>query len=259
VHLQSTCTIPSLFTDTATLPQGYLCCFPCARTHRGLAVPPPFPRYDQPLSSFTALLFRGFLVNTSYSMSPSRLDFQTMMLNSPFGADGMRFRPKEFYGWAIPVVMNNTYNFFVNSTFEWTLGTFRLSEPTWVTPNEWLMLSTNFTSYRYQVRGCLPASCSRICFVGRFPVLIDITDNLFLCMLVVPISWYTPLSGCPLDCVLCVRPTSTGPSTTARWCLGCGVACPHLVTPLARVPWATWTLLTALATTPGHLSSTGEA
>jgi hypothetical protein len=94
-------------------------------------------------------------------MSPSRLDYQTMMLHSPFGVDGMKFRPKEFYGWAIPVVMNNTYNFFVNSTFEWTSGSFRLSEPSWVTPSEWVLLSTNFSSYRYQVRcGCLlPCRC----------------------------------------------------------------------------------------------------
>jgi hypothetical protein len=90
-------------------------------------------------------------VDCRYFVNPSRLDFQALMLNSPFGADAMPFRPKEFYGWAVPVVANNTYNFFFNSSFEWTSATFRYSEPSWVTPSEWLMLSTNYSSYRYQV------------------------------------------------------------------------------------------------------------
>lgn len=87
-------------------------------------------------------------------MGPSRLDFQAMMFNSPYGVDSMPFRPKEFYGWAVPIVANNTYNFFFNSSFEWTSATFRYSEPSWVSPDEWIMLSTNYTSYRYQVRVC---------------------------------------------------------------------------------------------------------
>ncbi len=64
----------------------------------------------------------------------------------------MPFRTKETYGWVLPVVANSTYTFWFNSSFNWLTATFRYSELPWVTPNEFLMLSTNFSTYRYQYR-----------------------------------------------------------------------------------------------------------
>ncbi len=81
-------------------------------------------------------------------VEPRELDFKLLVLNSTAGVDSMRFRVKEFYGWALPLVAERNYQFWFNSLVDWRNARVRYSEPVYVGGSEWVGLGTNFTDFR---------------------------------------------------------------------------------------------------------------
>ena len=50
---------------------------------------------------------------------------QYMILDSAAGTDAMAFRPKEFYGWALPIVAQKSYQMRFRSLVDWQTMTIR--------------------------------------------------------------------------------------------------------------------------------------
>ena len=75
---------------------------------------------------------------------------QRIYLDSAVGSDSIPFRPLEFYGWAVPVVSNQKYQFRFGSGIDWTTATIRYSEPQYIDDSEWLYLYSNYSTYKYQ-------------------------------------------------------------------------------------------------------------
>ena len=84
------------------------------------------------------------------SVSPKELDYQPLKLTGDYGNANVGFRVKENYGWVAPVVTHHTYKAAFLSQVDFQLMRIRYSEPEYIEPGEWMHLSFNYTSSRYQ-------------------------------------------------------------------------------------------------------------
>jgi hypothetical protein len=83
---------------------------------------------------------------------PRELDFQTLNVSSTAGFDDVTFRPKEFYGWAAPVVNRRWYGVRFKSAVDWRTLRLRYSEPEYIVPGEWTGTTWSWIDYRHRIR-----------------------------------------------------------------------------------------------------------
>eukprot|EP00048_Salpingoeca_helianthica_P015090 m.224971 g.224971 ORF g.224971 m.224971 type:complete len:4030 (+) comp16594_c0_seq1:296-12385(+) len=83
------------------------------------------------------------------AVDPRELDFQVIRLTSGAGSGTVRFRPKESYGWVIPIVNGHEYKTSFVSLVDWERMRIRYSEPEYVIRGEWTTLSYSYIDYRY--------------------------------------------------------------------------------------------------------------
>jgi hypothetical protein len=85
-------------------------------------------------------------------VEPKQLDFRPMHIaqsDAPEYNDTQGFRPKEFYGWAIPLVTDRAYDLGIVSLVDLRQLRIRYSEPEYITEAEHVQLTFNYTDYRY--------------------------------------------------------------------------------------------------------------
>ena len=100
------------------------------------------------------------------NVAPSaQLAFKNINVSSPVGSDVVQFRPKDFYGWSWPAVVNKaelpsssgpkdySLGFMTSPTLvDWLTLNLRYSEPDYVTPGEWTRLTFSWLNDRYRNR-----------------------------------------------------------------------------------------------------------
>ena len=82
------------------------------------------------------------------SATPRDLDFTLMNLKSSGGNATVAFRPKEIYGWTMPVVIGRKYNMSMVSAVDWQTLRLRYSEVPYVDNTEWLQLAMPYYDTR---------------------------------------------------------------------------------------------------------------
>ena len=100
------------------------------------------------------------------SVAPSTLNWLNLNVSSAAGTGAVPFRPKEVYGWAVPLVTNKAgvatgglsdkaYSLgFMQSPWldDWETLSLRYSEPDYVTPGEWTRLTFSHIDQRFRNR-----------------------------------------------------------------------------------------------------------
>jgi hypothetical protein len=84
------------------------------------------------------------------SVNPRELDYQPLKIASDAGGSVINFRVKELYGWVAPIVTQHTYKTSFLSATDFNLMRIRYSEPEYVSKEEWLLLSFNYSNYRFK-------------------------------------------------------------------------------------------------------------
>ena len=90
---------------------------------------------------------------------PASLDFVNLNISSSAGADVVKFRPGETYGWAWPMVVarrsndsRRDYSVLFQSLSDWQMFNLRYSEPDYIAPGEWSRLAFSWWGSRYRNR-----------------------------------------------------------------------------------------------------------
>lgn len=87
------------------------------------------------------------------SFTPTaELQFKTMNVTSSVGSDDILFRPKELYGWTIPLVNTHWYSLQFETLVDWRTFRLRYSEPEYITNPEWTGTSWSWIDSRYRIR-----------------------------------------------------------------------------------------------------------
>lgn len=85
-------------------------------------------------------------------VEPNEMDWKHIVMSTPHGTDNFRFHPKEFYGWAVPVVAKKQVEVTWDTLIDWREMNTRWSLPEYVEEwdnGEYALLTFNYTDYRF--------------------------------------------------------------------------------------------------------------